>query len=59
MRRVGEPPDMASEPMSEAWCSPRPEDVAALLPIRVVPWWIAGGWAIELFVARRLRTKGM
>ena len=33
-------------------------DVAALLREVQVPWWIAGGWAIDLFVGRQTRPHG-
>jgi len=36
--------------VSEIWCSPRPEEAFALLARTAVPWWFAGGWALELFL---------
>lgn len=36
--------------VNESWCSPRPEAVASLFARATVPWWIAGGWAIDLFL---------
>jgi hypothetical protein len=39
----------------ETWCSPGPEHTASLLAGAGVPWWFAGGWAIELFVGKVLR----
>jgi hypothetical protein len=41
--------------MEAAWESYRPADVAVLLAPLSVPWWIAGGWAIDLFVGRQTR----
>lgn len=29
-----------------------PDDVAALMRGFAGPWWICGGWAIDLFIAR-------
>ncbi|MFJ3882619.1 nucleotidyltransferase domain-containing protein [Streptomyces sp. NPDC090077] len=36
----------------------RPEDVAAVFAKADFPWWIAGGYAIELAVGRELRAHG-
>jgi hypothetical protein len=32
-----------------------PADAARVLVPSAVPWWVSGGWAIELFVGRRTR----
>ncbi len=40
--------------MSE-WEPLRPADAAELLGGLEVPWWIAGGWALDLFAGRGLR----
>jgi hypothetical protein len=40
--------------MSE-WQSLRPEDAVELLHGLDAPWWIAGGWALDLFVGRERR----
>lgn len=37
------------------WDPLSPEQVCELLAGLVVPWWIAGGWAIDLFVGRQTR----
>src|SRR2546428_112075 len=37
------------------WRSPRPTVVADLMCSVSVEWWIAGGWAIELFLGRSVR----
>ncbi|MFF8841903.1 nucleotidyltransferase domain-containing protein [Streptomyces sp. NPDC015127] len=37
------------------WVPDRPEDVAAVLAKADFPWWIAGGYAIELAAGRELR----
>jgi len=36
--------------MGENWCSPRPQEAAALFAQAPVRWWFAGGWAIDLFL---------
>lgn len=36
--------------MNGIWCSPKPEEAYALLDRTAVPWWFAGGWAIDLFL---------
>ena len=40
------------------WVPLSPKEVCALLSALAVPWWIAGGWAIDLFVGRQTRTHG-
>ncbi|MFI1563178.1 nucleotidyltransferase domain-containing protein [Streptomyces sp. NPDC020490] len=40
------------------WVPDRPEDVAAVFAKADFPWWIAGGYAIELAVGRELRAHG-
>ena len=37
------------------WEEITPSDVADVLRGLPVPWWISGGWAIELFLGRRTR----
>jgi hypothetical protein len=34
------------------------EDAAGLMSDAGVPWWIAGGWAIDLFLGRQTRPHG-
>lgn len=41
--------------MSETWRSPQPEETRALLARAAVPWWFAGGWAIDLFLGASSR----
>jgi hypothetical protein len=36
--------------VDDKWCSPNPEAASALLARATVPWWFAGGWAIDLFL---------
>lgn len=38
------------------WVPERPEDVAVVFARADFPWWIAGGYAIELAVGRELRA---
>ncbi|MGW2882569.1 nucleotidyltransferase domain-containing protein [Streptomyces sp. NPDC001233] len=40
------------------WVPARPEDLAVTFAKADFPWWIAGGYAIELAVGRELRTHG-
>lgn len=37
------------------WAPLSPHEVAELLADLTVPWWIAGGWAIDLFLGRQTR----
>ncbi|MGO8947083.1 MAG: nucleotidyltransferase domain-containing protein [Ktedonobacterales bacterium] len=37
------------------WQPWRPHEVAAFFATLPVPWWIAGGWAIDLFLGRETR----
>lgn len=47
----------AAEPTGETgpWRPARPEDLAAVLAGADFPWWIAGGYAVELAIGRTLR----
>lgn len=38
------------------WQPWNPRDVAAFFASLAVPWWIAGGWAIDLFLERQTRA---
>jgi hypothetical protein len=38
------------------WSSLRPQEVAALLAGVNRPWWIAGGWALDLFLGFQTRA---
>jgi GNAT superfamily N-acetyltransferase len=46
-----------SEPHGK-WEPLSPEEAAKLLTGLPVPWWIAGGWAIDLFARRTTRDHG-
>jgi Aminoglycoside-2''-adenylyltransferase len=37
------------------WRPWRPREVAAFFAMLPIPWWIAGGWAIDLFLGRQTR----
>jgi aminoglycoside-2''-adenylyltransferase len=39
----------------ERWVAFRPEDVHALLGRMDAPWWVAGGWAVDLFLGHQTR----
>lgn len=41
-----------------AWQQTRPGDAQRWLASAGVPWWIAGGWAIDLFLGRATRLHG-
>lgn len=40
------------------WKPLSPNEVCRLFSGLTVPWWIAGGWAIDLFVGRQTRSHG-
>src|SRR6266705_2946461 len=37
------------------WEDSRPEDLRVALDGLLVPWWVAGGWALDLFLGRETR----
>ena len=43
---------------SHCWESTSPLQIQRLLAGLTIPWWIAGGWAIDLFVGRQTRSHG-
>jgi hypothetical protein len=40
------------------WFAAQPADAAAWLAEVKAPWWIAGGWALDLFLGETLRVHG-
>ena len=46
------------EPDLDAWDAWRPEEIARRLAGVDVPWYVAGGWAIDLFLGRQRREHG-
>lgn len=44
----------ASHPFG-IWQSWRPHEVAQFFSTLAIPWWIAGGWAIDLFLGEQTR----
>lgn len=40
---------------SESWDPLYPHEVAELLADLAVPWWVAGGWALDLFLGEQTR----
>jgi hypothetical protein len=40
------------------WATTTPEDAASWFTSLTVPWWVAGGWALDLFLGRQSRTHG-
>jgi hypothetical protein len=53
--RVDDVPMTRADAPRERWRPAGPSEVAALLRAVSAPWWIAGGYAIELAVGRSLR----
>ncbi|HUQ42220.1 MAG TPA: hypothetical protein VM052_06945 [Candidatus Limnocylindrales bacterium] len=51
-----DPGAIALTPETQKWDPLTPEQVAALLRGVDVPWWIAGGWALDLFMGRQTRA---
>lgn len=43
-------------PGHESWRALTPHDALVLLSELRVPWWVAGGWAMELFLAKVTRV---
>jgi hypothetical protein len=39
-----------------AWEAVRPADLPGILAGLTAPWWVAGGWALDLFLGRETRT---
>ncbi len=40
------------------WASTTPANAASWFSSLTVPWWIAGGWALDLFLGRQFREHG-
>ncbi|GGP92249.1 nucleotidyltransferase domain-containing protein [Streptomyces melanogenes] len=49
---------MSADDVLGRWVPDCPEDIAVVLAKAGFPWWIAGGYAIELAVGRELRPHG-
>ena len=45
-------------PSPESWGVLTPHDAADLLSAARLPWWIAGGWALDLFLGKVTRAHG-
>ncbi|MFT4100795.1 MAG: hypothetical protein QM674_07115 [Burkholderiaceae bacterium] len=45
-----------SAPPMDRWDPASPGDAAAWLANVAAPWWIAGGWAIDMFLDRETRS---
>lgn len=39
----------------DVWQPWQPHEVAELFSALTVPWWIAGGWAIDLYIGTQTR----
>jgi hypothetical protein len=39
-----------AEPTADSWCRITPQQGAKLLSALRVPWWVAGGWGLDLFL---------
>lgn len=51
-------PAGGTEVLDPPWDPWRPADIARLLAGVTVPWYVAGGWAIDLFIGRQTREHG-
>jgi hypothetical protein len=51
-------PPGGTEVLDPPWDPWRPADIARLLAGVTVPWYVAGGWAIDLFIGRQTREHG-
>ena len=51
-------PPGGTEVTDPPWDPWRPADIARLLAGVTVPWYVAGGWAIDLFLGRQTREHG-
>jgi hypothetical protein len=51
-------PPGGTEVLDPAWEPWHPADIARLLAGVGVPWYVAGGWAIDLFLGRQTREHG-
>lgn len=51
-----DPSAAARTPEELRWEPLSPEEVAGLLLGFTAPWWIAGGWALDLFIGRQTRA---
>jgi hypothetical protein len=51
-----DPRDVQATPDMPGWEPLAPEQVAQLMRGIDIPWWIAGGWALDLFVGRQTRA---
>jgi hypothetical protein len=49
-------PTAQATPQLPTWEPLTPEQVAQLLRGVEIPWWIAGGWALDLFMGRQTRA---
>src|SRR4051812_43656809 len=43
-------------PAEGHWCPMQPHGVATLLAGIHAPWWVAGGWALDLFLGYQTRS---
>jgi len=51
-------PPGGTEVLDPPWDPWRPADIARLLAGVTAPWYVAGGWAIDLFLGRQTRDHG-
>jgi hypothetical protein len=51
-------PPGGTEVLDPPWDPWRPADIARLLAGVTAPWYVAGGWAIDLFLGRQTREHG-
>jgi Aminoglycoside-2''-adenylyltransferase len=53
-----DPPPGGSDLGDPVWDPWRPEEIARRLAGVTVPWYVAGGWAVDLFLGRQTRDHG-
>jgi len=51
-------PPGGTEVLDPPWDPWRPADITQLLAEVTVPWYVAGGWSIDLFLGRQTREHG-
>ena len=49
---------MAAEELGDTWDPLRPQDAASEFGAWAAPWWVAGGWAMDLLLGHQTREHG-
>src|SRR5580698_4288909 len=58
MEHLGHRPHVTKPEISAVWRTARPAEVLKWLAPLSIPWWIAGGWALDLFLGQETRPHG-